>query len=138
MTSLTLYRLTEYGGATYGVLAINGLPKYVTLERPWLSNEKKVSCIPAGSYKVKQRFSPRFGATYEVEDVSNRSHILFHAGNTVEASLGCILVGTFFGRVNGKPGILRSKDAFESFLLDLKDSTEVTLNIIPTAGATVQ
>jgi hypothetical protein len=138
MTILTLYRLTEYSNATFGVLAVDGLPKYVTLERPWLGNEKKISCIPAGSYKLKQKFSPRFGATYEVEDVNNRSHILFHAGNTVEASLGCILVGTFFGRLNGKPGILRSKDAFESLLLDLRESKEVTLNIISMPGGQVQ
>ena len=62
-----------------------------TIERPWLKNARNVSCIPAGEYKVEMVNSPKFGHTYEVKDVPGRTHILFHKGNYVSDSLGCIL-----------------------------------------------
>ena len=62
-----------------------------TIERPWLKNARNVSCIPAGEYDVEMVNSPKFGHTYEVKDVPGRTHILFHKGNYVSDSLGCIL-----------------------------------------------
>lgn len=32
-----------------------------TLERPWLDNRRRVSCIPAGTYKGRVLPSPKFG-----------------------------------------------------------------------------
>ena len=68
-----------------------------TLERPWIFNERKVSCIPTGTYLVKRHVSPKFGQCLKVQDVKGRSDILFHSGNVVNDTLGCILVGLSAG-----------------------------------------
>ena len=64
-----------------------------TLERPWIFNERKVSCIPTGTYLVKRHISPKFGQCFKIQDVKGRSDILIHSGNIVNDTLGCVLVG---------------------------------------------
>ena len=64
-----------------------------TLERPWIFNERKVSCIPTGTYLVKRHVSPKFGQCFKIQDVKGRSDILIHSGNVVNDTLGCVLVG---------------------------------------------
>ena len=64
-----------------------------TLERPWIFNERKVSCIPTGTYLVKRHVSPKFGQCFRIQDVKGRSDILIHSGNVVADTLGCVLVG---------------------------------------------
>ena len=71
-----------------------------TLERPWIFNERKVSCIPTGTYLVKRHDSPKFGQCFKVQDVKGRSDILVHSGNVVNDTLGCILVGLTSGTVD--------------------------------------
>lgn len=63
-----------------------------TLERPQRDNQQNISCIPEGAYHVKRDKAGRF-KYYEVTGVDGRSNIEFHAGNNVEHSRGCILVG---------------------------------------------
>jgi len=68
-----------------------------TLENPWLNNQRNISCIPEGEYKVRLRL-PRESATREyihllIKDVPNRDFILVHRGNFVSQTRGCVLVG---------------------------------------------
>lgn len=68
-----------------------------TLENPYINNERNISCIPTGSYEVNLR-TPRESATRDylhliVQEVPDRSFILFHRGNKPEHTQGCILVG---------------------------------------------
>ena len=71
-----------------------------TLERPWIFNERRVSCIPTGTYLVKRHVSPKFGQCFKIQDVKGRSDILIHSGNVVNDTLGCILVGLTSGSVD--------------------------------------
>ena len=76
---------------------INGEEFCDTLELAWRDNQRSVSCIPAGEYKARIRL-PRESATRDyihllIEDVPDRSYILFHRGNTAKDSRGCVLVG---------------------------------------------
>lgn len=64
-----------------------------TLELPWKHNERRVSCIPTGQYKVIKHDSPKFGECFWVQDVPGRSEILIHYGNFYYDILGCILPG---------------------------------------------
>jgi hypothetical protein len=62
-----------------------------TIELPWRNNEKMVSCIPEGTYKIDFRFSEKFGNHLEVKNVINRSLILIHpANNALKELKGCI------------------------------------------------
>lgn len=68
-----------------------------TLENPYINNERNISCIPEGKYNVRMR-TPRESATRDylhllVQEVPDRSYILFHKGNRPEHTQGCILVG---------------------------------------------
>jgi len=129
---LRIVRVSEFGGVSLGVLCVKGMPEFVTLEEAWRNNERKVSCIPAGRYTVKRVLSPKFGATFEVCDVPERSHILFHAGNTHKDTLGCILLGTTWGKVGGDPAVLQSKAAFQRFMLMMNAINTTDLVIIDT------
>ena len=134
MKQLRLVRVTEYNGATLGVLCIDGSAELVTLEDAWRDNERQISCIPVGRYKIKLHRSPRFGLTYHVVDVPERTQILFHAGNTHKDTHGCILVGLQFGKVGTESAILASKSAFQKFMELMRNTPEAELIVIDAYG----
>lgn len=122
---------------TFGYLdlfAVDGtkLGRFCIAEDDWLDNKPTKSCIPDGQYVCRSTVSPKFGQTYEITKVPNRSHILFHAGNTEEDTMGCLLVGNSFGGLVvpdednpahpkvAKWAVVDSKKAFARFL-DLLD-----------------
>ena len=127
---LKLVRVSEYKDATLGVLCLDARPMFVTLEDRWFDNEKQLSCIPAGKYKIKRHDSPKFGKVYLVCDVPNRSHILIHAGNTKEDTHGCILLGLMYGLLGTNVAVLSSRAAFEQFMLAMNNEEEATLEIV--------
>lgn len=134
MKQLKLVRVTEYNGATLGVLLVDGSPEFVTLEDPWRDNERMISCIPQGKYKIKKHNSPKFGKTFIVDNVTQRDHILFHAGNTHKDTHGCILLGLQYGTLNNEPAILASKSAFDKFMTIMGKDEMAELLIIDVYG----
>lgn len=79
--------------------------KCFTLELPDFGNQKKVSSIPVGGYKVAKRNSPKYGNHFHILDVPNRDFILIHQGNYYTQIEGCVLVGNDLTDVN-KDGIV--------------------------------
>lgn len=98
MKTFRLKRISGTPQAVFGALIEDGIPFVVTLEEPWLNNQRGASCIPVGAYVCRRVISPKFGDTFEVTNVPGRSHILFHKGNTTDDTEGCILVGALFAR----------------------------------------
>ena len=96
---------------TNGELFFNGKKICNTIELPWKENQKRVSCIPEGIYRVRKRFSPKFKWHLEIFKVRNRDFILFHpANNALKELNGCIApVSEITGEGNG----IRSRIAFE-------------------------
>lgn len=95
--NLLILRDTFTDESTVGSLYIDGERFCDTLELPYRDNQTSISCIPIGQYKVRLR-TAKESATRDylhllVKDVKNRSHILFHKGNTAKDTRGCILVG---------------------------------------------
>jgi len=95
--NLLILRDTFSDESTIGELFLNGERFCDTLELPYRDNQRSISCIPVGEYKVRLRY-PRESATRNylhllVQDVKDRSYILFHRGNTAKDTRGCILVG---------------------------------------------
>jgi hypothetical protein len=95
--NLLLIRDTFTENSTIGELSLNGERMCDTLENPYINNERNISCIPEGVYKVRLR-TAKESATRDylhllVQDVPNRDWILFHRGNSAKDTSGCILVG---------------------------------------------
>jgi hypothetical protein len=117
---------TAHDKPTFGVLLRDdGIPFALTLERPWLSNMQGRSCIPEGRYIAKRHVSPKFGETFWLQDVPGRSEILFHKGNLMDDSHGCILVGESF---NGD-GIAASREGFAEFMRLNEGKDEIIVTI---------
>ena len=97
MINLLLIREVFTEESTAGTLYLNGERVADTLENPYLDNQRNISSIPSGNYKVRLRLA-RESATRDylhllVQEVKDRSYILFHIGNTAKDTRGCILVG---------------------------------------------
>ena len=95
--NLLILRDTFTDNSTIGELFLNGERMCDTLENPYINNERNISCIPEGEYKVRLRLA-RESATRDylhllVQDVPDRDWILFHRGNSAKDTSGCILVG---------------------------------------------
>lgn len=114
---------------TFGVFLDEGLPFAVTLEKPWLNNQKEISCIPCGDYICKRVNSPKFGNTFQVTDVLGRSEILFHAGNFMKDTHGCIILGEQFEPLNGENAVIASGKAMSEFLQRTNGIDEFRLSI---------
>jgi len=128
LRQLTLTRTTSNDQGTRGVLTENGERIADTLELPWRGNKRRRSCIPTGNYRCTRIQSPRFGNTYEITDVKNRTHILFHAGNWAgdkkhgyrTDSSGCILLGKTEGKLKNQRAVLSSRLAVKAFKKQMK------------------
>jgi len=94
--NITLKRVASSKVGTFGVLIRDNIPLCVTLERPWNDNKTGDSCIPTGTYKCIQHNGTQFKGVWEITNVPNRTAILFHAGNTIKDTHGCVLVGSKF------------------------------------------
>jgi hypothetical protein len=91
--------------------------------------------IPNGIYEVELVYSPKFSSSYfvdangylsqtkdvrfnkehsliHVKDVPNFTSILWHWGNTDLDTHGCYLVGSSFGTVKGRKGIIASRKKY--------------------------
>ena len=127
--TVRLLRVEESSQGTFGNLIICSQVFCVTLEPfDWL-NEVNVSSIPAQQYQCIKIRSSRFGETFEIVDVPNRSHILFHAGNLVKSTSGCVLLAQYFGKLRGNRAILNSGKTFKEFLRIMKDVNTFNLTI---------
>lgn len=116
---LELERFAYTDMGTFGRMTVAGVTLY-TVERPWLDNKPSISCIPEGVYRCHPRWYNGGGyQAIEVADVPNRSHILFHIGNNMHDSAGCILVNSKLGSLEGIWSGLGSKPAFKHFMQHL-------------------
>lgn len=127
---LELIRVGSSPRGTFGMLCYERTPFVLTMERPWVNNEQNVSCIPAGRYRCRRIRSPRFGNTYEVCEVPNRTHVLFHSGNTIEDTQGCILVGEEMSGTVRRPMLVSSRRGFSEFMQFLDGAAEFDVVIL--------
>lgn len=104
------------------------------IERPWKENQRNISCIPTGAYSVKKRDGTnpdlRFPVAWEIQDVPNRSAILFHEANFPDEVHGCLAPNLElglkeFGEIRG----YKSRLALQKMKLYLQGETEFILKI---------
>jgi hypothetical protein len=130
---LELKRLWPNSEATTGVLWIDGVQKYFTLERAPSDPLR----IPAGRYQVTMYPSPKFGRLMPLlNGVPGRSDIEMHWGNSPHNSEGCILVGM---KRQDDHTILETREAVAGLIAQIEaapDSVWITVEdtfpLIPT------
>lgn len=124
MKKIILKRIVKSERGTFGVLiGQKGLPLCVTLEDPWNNNEKNISCIPEGTYRVKPHRGKKYKDTWILQNVPDRSAILIHTGNSQADTQGCILVGRSFNAHT----IRDSRNAFEYLQAVLPSKFEIVI-----------
>lgn len=114
----TLKRHTYGPGGTFGELLDKGKRLCMTCEDPDNHNKQGESCIPKGVYRVvrhgwEANTKVKFKRVWHILDVPGRSAILIHSGNTIDDTHGCVLVGTAYGQIGNKAGVVGSRDAIE-------------------------
>ena len=125
-----LIRLEErYRYGTFGILRLNKEVFCVTLEPPDIENERYISSIPAQQYMCCRINSPDHGETFEVAHVPNRSGILFHPGNRLRDTQGCIILGQYWSKLYGDRAVLNSGNTFKVFMAVLKGINKFHLTI---------
>ena len=127
--NLLLIRDDMTQDSTLGKLYVDGEYECETLELPWLDNQKSISCIPEGKYNIRIRSADE-SRSYKynhliVNEVPNRSYILFHIGNNTSNSKGCILTG----QTRKKNFVGVSKKAHTSLMQNLTNKGERSGNI---------
>jgi hypothetical protein len=112
MTDLPAYTLVREPSANNGTLGelLDPSDTHIcyTCELPWLNNTPDQSCIPCGTYTCVPHNSQEHPNVWELANVPGRSGVLIHNGNTEKDSLGCIIVGSVKGTLNGLPAVLNS------------------------------
>lgn len=104
-----------------------------SLERGWLNNARNISCIPAGVYKLKLEWSPRFQQNlWEIYDVPNRRECKFHAANFWRQLNGCIALGKKRADLDsdGYMDITDSRNTMKRFHKAMEGETEAKLHVI--------
>ncbi len=129
---ITVYS-NRYESSDHGTFSVWSSPELgfsnYCLELPWRNNRTSLSCIPAGTYNVKIRQSPKFGQIFHVTDVHGRSYILIHAGNYAgdikkgyrTNSAGCLLLGQKRGWIGKQKAVLNSKITIRRFMQALNN-----------------
>lgn len=104
---VVLLRTYSNNVTTGNLLVFNGheiIHQFYTVELPWRNNQRRVSCIPEGKYRVRRREAEESASFkyphYEVTNVKNRDFILFHVGNYVHQLAGCIAPGMLHLDIN--------------------------------------
>ena len=133
--NISLIRLNQSSTEpTLGILKVNDAFCSVTLERPWLNNQPDISCIPLGTYpllRVRDRITSggmNILSTYEVQ-IPSRAGVLFHVGNYVRDTHGCILCGLGFSFPQVEPMITNSTLAFSRFIEMTNNADSATLTV---------
>ena len=107
------------------------IDEWYTLELPNKNNQRRVSCIPKGTYKASKHTSPKHGQSLWLRNVPNRSEILIHKGNYNSDILGCILIGKELRDINndGYLDVVKSKTAVKELLSYLDDMDSIMIEI---------
>jgi len=134
---LILYR-TYYEKGVHGELLFPDGSSLFTLENPWLNNVRRKSCVPEGTYSLLYRESPLVTRltmgdhthSYELTKVKGRSHIIFHQGNYVKNTDGCILLGKRKDFQYSTPVVWQSRPAFDIFMQMMHNNSQINKIVI--------
>jgi len=129
-----LIRTDEDNNQTLGVFVFESKEgkkiKLFTMELPWKNNQRSISSIPKGVYKVITTMSPRFKKDmWLLLDVPGRDGIRIHSANYARELNGCIALGMSKSDIDGDGNIdiVSSKKAIDLAFEHLGESFELEI-----------
>ncbi|HDZ39529.1 MAG TPA: hypothetical protein ENH62_14855 [Marinobacter sp.] len=127
---LRLTRAEErFPEGTFGWLRIQSEIFCATLEPPDLLNAASASSIPAQQYICERYSSSKYPDTFQIMNVPGRDKVLFHAGNRVKDTEGCVILAAMHGKLYGDRAVLNSGKTFKEFMRRLDDHSRLHLTI---------
>lgn len=129
LPKLYLQRCIRTKTQTLGRYIYNGQQIAVVLELPWKDNQRKVSCIPVGTYRVIRRWSARHKTHFHITGVPNRDMVLIHVANHTEQLEGCQAPGQYFTFLdkNATIDVTSSGDTLKNMLLILPPEFDMVI-----------
>ena len=124
-----IIRVEESDEGTFGAFLIKKKAFCVTLELPDHNNQQYISNIPPGRYLCMRYKSQKYD-TFQIAEVSGRTKILIHAGNRLKDTEGCVLMGQYWGKLQGERAVLNSGDTFKEFMNQMADYETFWLDIV--------
>ena len=126
---LHLIRDIDTGNETIGRLYCMDEFMCYTIERPWLDNQRRISCIPKGTYPLFTKEYGRFWDKYKLPipilgNTSPRSEILIHPANYAKDLAGCIALGDS----KGENAVYNSVKTWKKYLSIISQSTEIKID----------
>lgn len=102
-----------------------------SMELPWKDNQRSVSCIPEGTYRVIKQ-PPKADRPYwyfRLPNVPGRSGILIHRISYVSGLKGCIGLGGAFKDLNNDcvPDMINSSVTLKKLVETLPDEFLITI-----------
>jgi hypothetical protein len=139
MMFLQLLRFSYAEDGIFGHLIGPFTSSFLTLEHSYLIDGKYVPKISNGNYLCKkgihQLKSGSAFETFEVTQVARHTGILFHIGNYLKDSEGCILIGNSISGLLGSRMITESRNAFLDFMGSVGEENYFTLVVSDLASA---
>ena len=137
MKTIIITRYSQDENQTLGSCVVkdednNPLFVSLSLERGWVNNEKRISCVPVGEYFVELEHSNKFKKyLWEIKNVPNRSECKFHSANYWYQLNGCIALGLRLKKINSDNyyDISNSSNTMKAFHQALKGEIKVKLII---------
>lgn len=102
------------------------------LERGWVNNANRISCVPVGDYPYVFEYSDRFKKMlWELKNVPNRSECKTHAFNFWWQSNGCNSLGNNKKDIDGDliMDLTNSRNAMKDFHHVMRKDTKAILHI---------
>ena len=128
---LHLIRDIDTGNETLGNLYADDEWICYTIERPWKDNERRISCLPIGTYSLTTKEYGRFYDRYKLPipilgNTEPRSEILIHPANYARELAGCIGVGSKRTDIS----VLNSRKTWFKLLPIFSECTEIWIQDI--------
>jgi len=103
------------------------------------SLDEKKFFLPNGEYECRRFHGSKWPNTFEIvepekDNVDGHKYLLFHAGNTEHDSLGCQLLGSTIGKLNGDRAVLNSGNTFRTFFKYTENVDHFTLTVTEDYG----
>ena len=116
MKRLYIRHIHETGNETAGFFVfldddMTPLIHGVTLELPWINNQRNISRIPSGIYLITPEIQEERGKVFRILHVPGREGVLIHVLNYFTQTNGCIGLGERFTDINndGEKDITNSR-----------------------------